>query len=236
MKLPTAFAFWMAGAAFLHAQFPGAPPGPPRSPRESARIDITGYWVSVVTEDWRFRMFTPPKGDYPNVPLNPAGRKLADAWDPANDEADDRCKAYGAANIMRVPGRLHITWADDSTLKIDYDAGMQTRLLRFGAPPAPARATRQGHSVASWQGRGSLRVDTTKMLPGYLQYNGVPYSGSATMTEDFDVVKEPNGDQWLIVNATVTDPTYLMRSFIRSTNFRKEADASGWKPTPCFVR
>ncbi len=111
-----------------------------KTPKEAAPIDLTGYWVSIVSEDWRFRMVTPPKGDYPNFLLNPAGAKLANEWDPAKDEAGkDHCKAYGAPNIMRVPGRFHITWADDRTLKIETDAGQQTRLLRFGAPGANAR-------------------------------------------------------------------------------------------------
>ena len=36
-------------------------------------VDLTGQWVSIVTEDWRFRMVTPPKGDIPGVNLTPAG-------------------------------------------------------------------------------------------------------------------------------------------------------------------
>ena len=230
------FAFFTVA---LHAQGPfGPPPGPPKSPKESARVDLTGYWVSIVSEDWRFRMITAPKGDYPDVPLNADGKKIADAWDPAKDEAsNDHCKAYGAPNIMRVPGRLHITWANDTTLRIDFDAGTQTRTLRFNPTQPPAGpAQRQGYSAAEWSGRGSLKVVTTRLLPGYLQSNGAPHSGRATMTEYFDVVKEPNGDQWLIVDAIVEDPTYLIRSFVRSTHFRKQADATGWDPSPCIVR
>jgi hypothetical protein len=222
----------------LQAQFPPGPPGPPKTPKESARVDLTGYWVSVVSEDWRFRMITAPKGDYPNVPLNPEGKKVADAWDPAKDEASkDRCKGYGAPNIMRQPGRLHVSWTNDTTLKIDFDAGTQTRLLRFNASQPPTGAsTRQGYSTAEWEGGGSLKVTTTRLLPGYLQTNGVPYSGNATMTEHFDVVKEPNGDQWLVVDTIVSDLQYLMRSFVRSTHFKKQADASGWDPNPCVVK
>jgi hypothetical protein len=220
------------------AQAPGGPPAPPKSPKEGALVDLTGYWVSVVTEDWRFRMVTAPKGDYPNVPLNAEGKKIADAWDPAVDErSKDHCKAYGAPNIMRVPGRFHITWVDDKTLKIESDAGMQTRLLHFTATaPSAGAASRQGHTIAQWDGRRSLKATTTRLLPGYLQSNGVPFSGKATMTEYFDVTKEENGDQWLIVNAIVDDPTYLMRTFVRSTHFKKQADATGWTPTACVVK
>ena len=232
---PFTFALCLFTSNFAAAQPPAAPA---RTPKEAALIDLTGYWVSIVSEDWRFRMVTAPKGDYPNVPLNPDGKKVADGWDPAKDEASgDRCKAYGAPNIMRVPGRFHITWANDTTLKIETDAGMQTRLLSFDTPAAAGRKPqRQGYSTARWEGRGSLKVVTTALLPGYLQTNGVPYSGNAVMTEYFDVLEEPSGDRWLIVDAVVEDPQYLLRSFVRSTHFKKQPDASGWDPTPCVVR
>jgi hypothetical protein len=135
----------------------GGAQGTPQAPRAAAPIDLTGYWVSIVTEDWRFRMVTPPKGDFASVPLNDEGRKVGQAWDPAADEASGNgCKSYGAANIMRVPGRLHITWRDDTTLEIDTDAGTQTRLFHFGEPQPPgADAGWQGYSVAQWELAGA---------------------------------------------------------------------------------
>src|SRR5262245_65982435 len=113
----------------------GAAPAAPPTPQAAAPIDVTGYWVSIVTEDWRWRMVTPPKGDVASVPLNPEGTKVANSWDPATDGS---CLAYGAAGLMRMPTRLNITWQDDRTIKVETDAGQQTRLLRFdgGAPPA----------------------------------------------------------------------------------------------------
>jgi hypothetical protein len=227
----------------LRAQNRGTPP---RAPKDGAPIDMTGYWVSIVTEDWRFRMITPGKGDYPDIaPLNDAGKKIADAWDPAKDEAaGEQCKGYGAGNIMRIPERLHITWANDTTLKLETDAGMQTRLLRFGTSEAPSGMPDwQGFSAANWEGPasgrgpgGSLKVITTRMRPGYLQKNGVPYSANMKMTEYFDVVKEPTGEQWLVVKTIIEDPQYLTRTLIRSTHFRKQANANGWNPAPCSAR
>jgi len=132
----------------------GAPPAPP-APRAAAPIDLTGYWVSIVNEDWRWRMVTPPKGDYSSVPLNADGRKVADGWTP---EMDGRCEAYGAAAVMRMPTRVHITWQDDNTLKVETDAGTQTRMLRFTTDPPPAQRSLQGFSVAAWEmagGRGA---------------------------------------------------------------------------------
>jgi hypothetical protein len=216
-----------------------------KAQKANAPIDLTGYWVSIVTEDWRYRMMTPAKGDYPSIPLNAEGRRVADAWDPAKDEAaGDQCKGYGAGAIMRMPGRLHITWQDDKTLKVETDAGTQTRLLHFGDFAHPADSTWQGESQARWEfagGRaagkaGDLEVITTRTKPGYLQKNGVPYGANATITEHFDLTKEDDGTSWLIVTTLVDDPQYLQRRFQRSTHFRKQADATGWDPSPCTAR
>ncbi len=230
----------------------GARGGPPPAAQAAAPIDLTGYWVSLVTEDWRWRMVTPPKGDYASVPLNPEGRKVADTWDPAKDEAaGNQCKAYGAAAIMRVPTRLHITWENENTLKVETDAGTQTRLFHFGPSQPPAgEAGWQGYSAAEWSlvgaggrgGRGgppqggSLKVVTTHMKPGYLRKNGVPYSANAVVTEYFDRTIEPDGNSYLIDTNIVDDPQYLQQPFITSTHFKKEPDGSKWHPSPCEAK
>src|ERR1700680_1171650 len=129
-------------------------PSSDASARSPTLKDFTGYWVSVVTEDWRWRMVVPDKGDYVTIPLNADGRKVADAWDPAKDQAaGNQCRAYGAAAIMDVPGRLHIYWQDDSTLRIDTDLGTQTRLWHFGGSSSQREGQhRKGNSLASWEG------------------------------------------------------------------------------------
>jgi hypothetical protein len=247
-----------------------APAVPAQNPRAAAPVDLTGYWVSLVTDDWRWRMVTPPKGDYLYLPLNAEARKVADTWDPARDEAaGEACRAYGAVHVMRLPGRLHIAWQDDRTLKIDADAGTQTRIFNFAAgrplsvvsqenPVTPANQvvqdqkiapTWQGHSVAEWQydgprrrgpappaRRGSLKVVTTRMKPGYFRKNGVPYSGDAVLTEYFTTIKEDTGDEYLIVTTMLDDPRYLASPYVRSAQFKKQKDATGWNPTPCSAR
>ena len=236
---------------------PGGAAPPPKTAKDAAPFDMTGYWVSNVTEDWRYRMVTPPKGDYQGVPLNVEARKIADSWDPAKDEAaGEQCKSYGAANIMRVPERLHITWQDDQTLKLETDAGKQIRMFYFSNPPART-ADWQGVSKAIWDmgadfgvvptnfdprfgslsriSGGSLKVITTKLRPGYLRTNGIPYSGEAVVTEYYDRVVTRNGDVYLVVTTSVDDPVYLRQPYLTSTSFRKQMDASAWNPTPCIV-
>ena len=142
-------------SAHVAAQGPGAAQGGASgTARATAPYDMTGYWVSEVTEKWRYRMVVPDKGDYVKVPLNPEGRTVADAWDPARDQASgEECRSYGAAAILQVPGRLHIYWQDDSTLRLDTDSGMQTRWFRFGGSPSQNETPSwQGHSVAMWGG------------------------------------------------------------------------------------
>ena len=229
-----------------------APAEPPPTPRAAAPIDLTGYWVSVVTEDWRWRMVTPPKGDYASIPINAEAKKVADAWDAAKDAAGDPCKAYGAPGLMRLPTRLNIAWQDDTTLKVETDAGRQTRLLHFGDwKPPSGEPTRQGNTTAEWetrQGRrgapppppdqrfGNLKTVTTGLMPGYLRKNGVPYSEKTTLTEYWDLLRQPNGDQWIVITTIIEDPTYLSRTWITSLNFKKEPNGSKWDPSGCEVK
>jgi hypothetical protein len=219
----------------------GAGPAPPQTARTTAPIDLAGYWVSIITEDWRYRMVTPAKGDYQGVPMTPAGRAIADTWDPAKEQASgDQCKAYGAPAILRAPGRLHITWQDDQTLKMDTDAGQQTRVFHFGDWKAPAGPrTIQGDSVAAWEGGGrgatdgSLKVTTTNLKAGFLRKNGVPYSENTILTEYYELITQPDGTPLLVATISTTDPANLRQPFVITSQFKKEPSAAKWKPTPC---
>lgn len=272
----------LAGGVSLAAQIGQGPP-PPAEPeqtaREAAPIDLTGTWAQVVTEDWQWRYITPAVGDYTSVPMTAEADTLARAWDPVADaKAGLQCKAFGAAAIMRLPTRMQIAWADDNTLKLDWDLGTQTRTVYFDRTRAPGAPSLQGHAVAEWidtatgrggrggrgrggrggddaagrgdaRGRGGndsggrgdapgarpggLKVVTSHLAPQYLRMNGVPVSERATVTEYFDTVPGPNGDEWLIVRTMVEDPLYLSQPYIVSQQFRKEPDASEWNPTPC---
>jgi hypothetical protein len=226
---------------------PGGRGGPPLTPKAAAALDMTGTWVSVVTEDWKFRMVTPPKGEFGGVPLNAEGRKAAMAWDPDKDaSAGNACKAYGAAALMRIPGRLRIAWDNDTTIKVETEAGTQTRLLRFGNPQLGAgEPTWQGNSFAQWEQAavdrgqprmGNLKVVTTRMKAGYLRKNGVPYGENAVLTEYYDRHTAPNGDVWLVVTTEVLDPQYLTEHFVTSTHFKKIPDNSPWRPEPCAAK
>ena len=224
----------------------GAPPPPAPVGRAGAPFDITGYWVALVTDDWRYRMLTPPKGNADFLPVTAEARRVMGEWDPARDEAaGEACRAYGAGGVMRLPGRLHVTWENDTTLKMDLDAGTQTRRFQFGAQAAAGEPSWQGSSVARWQlpagrGRGpattgQLVVTTNRLRPGYLRKNGVPYSANAVITEYFVKIAD-EGQEYLVVTIMVDDPQYLQLPYIKTYQYKKESNASGWNPTPCVGR
>jgi hypothetical protein len=242
----------VSGAA---AQGRAAAPPPPDG-KAGAPIDITGNWVSLISDDWVYRMITPKKGDYDYVPLNAEGRRLADSWDPARDTAaGEECKGYAAPAIMRLPIRVQISWQDDDTLKLDIDNGMQTRLFHFGQKDAQGARSWQGWSHARWQisgntdrqptfggtntslgavkRQGALQVDTSNLRAGYLRKNGVPFSEDTFMTEYYNLIVEEDGNQYLVVQTFVEDPQYLTRHFVRTLQFKREPDASKRAPVPC---
>jgi len=102
------FALFFAIPLYAHAQGRGGRGAggaqPAVSPQAAAPIDLTGYWVSLVTDNWTYRVITPPKGDYLYLPLNAEARRIADTWDPAKDEAaGEQCKGYGPVGVMRMP-------------------------------------------------------------------------------------------------------------------------------------
>jgi hypothetical protein len=239
----------MLGLTSVAQQPAPTPPAPARSARESAQVDLTGNWVAVITEEWQYRMITPPKGDHASVPLNPEGRKVTEAWDLAKDQAaNEQCRVFGAAGLMRLPLRLRVSWNDDKTLKLETDAGQQTRLFNFDKSQQPTQRSWQGFSVAEWSRptpagargaapatpRGALKVVTTNLRPGYLRKNGVPYSDKTVLTEYYDRLTLFGAD-YIVVTTVVEDPTYLVAPFVTTSQFKRESDASKWNPTPCRV-
>ena len=203
--------------------------------------DPSGYWVSVVTEQWHLRMTVPPKSELGMLPLNQAARQRVAVWDPAADAAaGNECASYGAPVIMRVPSRMRFRWVNDDTLQLDIDSGTQTRMFHFDAAarsqqPAPSW---QGHSIASWEGTGEekyLTVKTSQLRPGLLRKNGAPYGAQTQLEEHFYAFTEPNGDRWLIVTSIVTDPENLTRPYTTTNHFKQQRNDAGWDPTPCNV-
>ncbi len=112
-----AVAIAVAVTVGLSAQAP-APVAPGEFPQRFAPIDLTGTWVSIISEDWAVRMIPPPKGDFESLPLTPAARDAANRADVAQLQAAGRaCEAYGAPVLLRQPGRVRVSWQDGATLQ-----------------------------------------------------------------------------------------------------------------------
>lgn len=234
-------------------QIPARTDSAPPSAQRQALFDMTGYWVSLITTDWRFRMIAPGPGEYAGIPITPAAKQFADNWNRAREEAAGRqCQAYGGAALMREPTRLHITWQDANTLRVQTDSGSQTRLLHFDAetPKAGTAPSLQGYSVAHWgldqsgfgpppagaPRFGTLEVVTSQLSGGLLRKNGVPYSNQTRVVEHWELNTEPTGDQWLTITLEITDPQYLREPYLVSANFQRESSGAGWDPTACSLK
>ena len=240
-----------------------------KSPNAQAQapFDPSGYWVSLITQNWRWRMVVPGKGEYADVPINLKAKQLADAWDPAKDEAAGKqCEAYGAAVIMRNPERLHISWQDANTLRVDTDEGMQTRLLRFVPPAAPggpaaapepltaphtdAPPSWQGQSAARWQlaaGAGAALASapaprygslevTTNDLLPGLLRKNGVPYGAGTQMREFWDLRTLGAQRWISISVRVTDPQYLRGPYVYDSIFQQEPDGSKWAPSVCTLR
>ena len=220
------------------------PRRPRPTPRDAAPVDFTGTWDAshhrTGAADARAA-----KGDYARSLESAGGRSRG--LDPARDAAaGEQCRGYGAPAVMRLPGRVRISWESDTVMKLETEAGSQTRLFTFGAQPPQQAPGWQGTSAAFWQpaggggGRrgggaasrgGSLRVVTTGLRPGYLRRNGVPYSANARLTEYYNRANEARR-RFLVVTTLVEDPT-IERAVVTSTPFKKVAPLRRGKPGPC---
>ena len=195
-------------------------------------------------------MITAPPGDFPGLPLSPAGRAIAMAWDP---KTDGSCKAFGAAALMRIPTRVRISWADDATLKIETDNGQQTRLLH--SVPAARRVRHRCRAIPRPIGSGrchpTIRSGSTSQAalprrPAARCGSSRPISAAAGCAatvcptarrppspQFFDRFPVPDGSEWFVVTTQVVDPEYLLGRLVTSSHFRREPDASKWAPKPC---
>jgi hypothetical protein len=237
--------------------------------RAAAPVDLTGYWVSIVTEDWIERMSpsSPPSGiiggGRGGGGGGGGGGRGGGGAAPAVAPSTDPCRVYAAGGSMRVPGRLNVTWADDNTLKIDMDAGTQTRLLHFNAPqPSSLQKTLQGYSVATWDagaraggfggggggggaGRGQAGAPAAAPAPrwGVLRVVTTNLSGGYLLSSrshysDNAVLTEQfmkHSDFGVdYVTVTATVQDGAQNRIVSST-FKKEPDGSRFAPSGCDV-
>ena len=198
---------------------------PTANAQRYAPIDLTGTWVSIVTEDWAIRMLAPRKGDFQSLPLTRAAQDAANRIDMAQLEAAGRaCEAYGAPTLMRHPGRVRISWQDPNTLRIEADAGQQTRVLHFDGAEIPrGQPNLQGFSVAEWQyanGFDPLHIgDATSGAAAGARGRGAR-GGAGRGGGRAPVAAEPTGGRLKVVTAN------LSSGFLRKNGVPYSANAT----------
>jgi len=241
----------------------GAPQAAPVTGKAGAPVDLTGYWVSLVTEDWIERMSpdSPPSGtggrDGADRAAGGAAGRGRGAAPPAGA---DPCRVYGAGGSMRVPGRLNISWVDDNTLKIEMDSGTQTRTLRFGqAAQAPGPRSLQGNSVATWEtgaraggfggfgggggGRGGAAAAPAPPRWGQLKVVTTNTTGGYLLSSRNAYTENAVITEYFATHSDFgTDYMTVVTSIedggnprIVSSTFKKEPNGSKFKPTGCEV-
>ena len=153
-----------------------------------AQLDLTGVWLPVFHEDQPERIPGPSLVDYLGLPINDSARKWALAWDPDRLTAQEhQCQVHTAAYIFRGPLLLRI-WEerDPQTQNIvaihmyssTYE---QNRVIWMDGRPHPAGYaphTWMGFSTGKWEGK-TLVIETTMLLPGWLDGSGYPMSGGS---------------------------------------------------------
>jgi hypothetical protein len=262
----------LASARYADAQPPGRggfgagrAGGPPPSAEESAPVDLTGTWVSLVTEDWIERMSpdSPASGSGGGAFGFGRGRGGAGAAAPAIT-SDDPCAAYGAGGIMRVPGRLKLSWQDENTLLLEYDAGSQRRIIHFDNDEAPVAAgpSLQGSSTASWEGGGGGRRSRGGPQRGFgapadarAAAAPMPWQSLEIVTTNLSPGYLLSSRSWYGGGARLTELLRYHNDFGReyftvtavieeigqttsttSSTFKKEPDDSKFEPTGCEIK
>jgi len=56
------------------------------------------------------------------------------------------------------------------------------------------------------------------------------------VTEYFLRLVDRRGQEYLAVTIFVDDAQYLQQPYIKTYEFKKQPDASGWNPTPCSAK
>ena len=197
---------------------------------------MTGQWVAVVNEDWRWRMVTPPVGDTASLPLNERGRAAAAAWDLERDKAEGNlCKAFAGPGLSGNPRASGSTGRMADSLRLEFDAGRQVRLFEFAPGPSAERSLRDTPKRSGFVGRSRAACSASAHRQrriarrahdaargGYLRPNGVPFSERATVKEFFSTFTLPgDAGAWLIVTTVVTDPEYLTTELVISRSSRR---------------
>src|SRR5690242_19819472 len=159
-----------------------------------AQIELTGVWQNRTTdEDEPDRLPGPELGDYTGIPLTPAARFRADAWDASLITLPEyQCRVHPSDYVSSFAGLRIWEERDSASQQLiaihthHFAWGTERTIWMDGRPHPPEYAmhTAMGFSTGKWEG-DILVVTTTHLKEGWTRRNGLTRSDSATVTEHF---------------------------------------------------
>lgn len=166
-----------------------------------APFDISGAWRN----SYKFRVTVDDLEPKP-TPFTAEGRRLFEATQ-KYDDPGLRCLALGLPRMFGNPYNMTIHDGGDHYLLLYVDHNSPRRIWMDGrTPPADTIPTSNGYSVGHWEDDRTLVIETTHLLPGWLDGSGLPMSGKGTRTVERYVFSEDH----LSMDRTMTihDPLY----------------------------
>ncbi len=164
-------------------------------------FDISGAW----RQGYKFVVTVDDLQPKP-TPFTPEGLALREA----NDKYDDsalRCISLGLPRMFGNPYNIAIYDAGNHYLFVYVEHNSPRRIWMDGrTAPEYTVPTANGYSVGHWEGDNTLVIETTHLLPGWLDGSGLPMNGEGTSTVERIVF---NADHLSAERTmTITDPLY----------------------------
>jgi hypothetical protein len=134
-------------------------------------VDITGYW------DNRYRFQVTVDDFQPKpMPMTAQAKAIYEGRKFGDDHVL-RCLPPGLPRIFGSPYPMQIVDAGSHYLMVFMQDNTPRRVWMDGrSPPAEQPLTSMGFSTGRWEGR-TLVIETTLLLPGWLDGSGYPMSG-----------------------------------------------------------
>lgn len=168
--------------------------------RQDYPIDITGPWRNR----YKFRLTVDDLEPKP-TPFTDEGRALFASTDHYQDPAL-RCRALGLPRLFGSPYNMDIVDAGSHYLMIHVEHNTPRRVWMDGRQPTSAtQPSSLGFSVGRWEG-DVLVIETTHLLPGWLDGSGLPMKGDGTrIVERYELTPDRLAMDRIM---TIYDPYY----------------------------
>jgi hypothetical protein len=137
-------------------------------------FDISGPW----SNRYKFQLTVDDLEPKP-TPFTSQGRRVFEATDHYEDYAL-RCIALGLPRLFGSPYNMEIVDAGTHYVVLHVQNNLPRRIYMDGrSAPDDYQPTSNGFSVGHWEG-DELVIETTHLLPGWLDGSGLPMSGDGT--------------------------------------------------------